>query len=104
MYGSICAGHVLNFRAKLPRTGAHLTLVLRAWAQVLLPDATSARCKGRHAAFRALAGSLKWQRIMWRCWRDHVPYNDLKYVQSLKRDNNELYSRIIAFHSAPTGE
>ena len=30
------------------------------------------RGKGRHAAFRALA--FKWQRIMWRCWHDHVPY------------------------------
>ena len=59
------------------------------------------RGKGRHAAFRALA--FKWQRIMWRCWRDRVPYDDAKYLASLKRDNNELYTRIIAFQSAQVG-
>jgi transposase len=58
------------------------------------------RGKGRHAAFRALA--FKWQRIMWRCWQDRVPYDDTKYVESLKRDNNELYARVIAFQSTPT--
>jgi hypothetical protein len=58
------------------------------------------RGKGRHAAFRALA--FKWQRIMWRCWQDRVPYDDAKYVESLKRDNNQLYARIVAFRSAPT--
>jgi hypothetical protein len=59
------------------------------------------RGKGRQAAFRALA--FKWQRIMWRCWQDRVPYDDTKYVESLKRDNNELYARVIASQSAPTG-
>jgi len=59
------------------------------------------RGKGRHAAYRALA--FKWQRIMWRCWRDRVPYDDTKYVECLKRDNNELYTRIIAFQSAQVG-
>jgi transposase len=56
------------------------------------------RGKGRQAAFRALA--FKWQRILWRCWQDRTPYDDAKYVESLKRDNNELYARIIAFQSA----
>jgi hypothetical protein len=57
--------------------------------------------KGRHAACRALA--FKWQRIMWRCWQDRALYNDMKYVESLKRDNNELYARITAFQSKPSG-
>lgn len=52
------------------------------------------RGKGRHAAFRALA--FKWQRIMWRCWQNHTPYDDTKYVESLKRDSNELYARVLA--------
>ena len=52
------------------------------------------RGKGGHAAFRALA--FKWQSIMWRCWQDRLPHDDTKYVNSLKRDNNELYTRIIA--------
>ena len=40
--------------------------------------------------------------IMWRCWQDRVPYDDSKYIESLKRDHTELYARVIAFHSAST--
>jgi len=80
---------------------ARTSLSFCVWAQCYYQMQLQ-RGKGRHAAFRALA--FKWQRIMWRCWQDHVPYNDLKYVESLKRDNNELYSRIINFQSKPTRE
>ena len=55
------------------------------------------RGKGRQAAIRALA--FKWQRIMWRCWQDHTPYDDAKYVASLKRSASDLYRRLLA---APT--
>ena len=40
---------------------------------------------------------------MWRCWQDRTPYDDAKYLASLKRDNHELHTRILAFQSAPTG-
>lgn len=59
------------------------------------------RGKCRHAAFRALA--FKWQRIMWRCWQERMPYDDAKYLTSLKRNNHELDTRILAFRSASTG-
>ena len=36
-----------------------------------------------HAALRALA--YKWIRIIFRCWKDHVQYNDQKYMESLRR-------------------
>ena len=52
------------------------------------------RGKGHHAAIRALA--FKWQRIMWRCWQDHLPYDDGKYVASLKRSASGLYARLSA--------
>ena len=52
------------------------------------------RGKGHHAAIRALA--FKWQRIMWRCWQDHLPYEDAKYVASLKRSARDLYARLSA--------
>jgi hypothetical protein len=35
---------------------------------------------------------------MWRSWQNRVPYDDTKYIESLKSDNNELYARVIAFH------
>jgi transposase len=52
------------------------------------------RGKGHHSAIRALA--FKWQRIMWRCWQDHTPYDDAKYVTSLKRSARDLYARLSA--------
>jgi transposase len=80
---------------------ARTSLPFCVWAQCYYQMQLQ-RGKGRHAAFRALA--FKWQRIMWRCWQDHMPYNDGKYVESLKRDNHELYSRIINSQPKPTGE
>lgn len=79
---------------------ARTSLPFCVWAQCYYQMQLQ-RGKGRHAAFRALA--FKWQRIMWRCWRDRVPYDDAKYVECLKRDNHELYARILAFQSAQAG-
>jgi transposase len=79
---------------------ARTSLSFCVWAQCYYQMQLD-RGKGRHAAFRALA--FKWQRIMWRCWQDHLPYDDAKYLASLRRDNHELYTRILAFRSAPTG-
>jgi transposase len=36
-----------------------------------------------HPAVRALA--FKWIRIMFRCWKDHTPYDEARYQQALKR-------------------
>jgi transposase len=78
---------------------ARTSLSFCVWAQCYYQLQLD-RGKGRHAAFRALA--FKWQRIVWRCWQDPTPYDDAKYLASLKRDNHELYTRIVAFQSAPT--
>lgn len=80
---------------------ARTSLSFCVWAQCYYQMQLQ-RGKGRHAAFRALA--FKWQRIMWRCWQDHAPYDDTKYIKSLERDNNELYTRIVAFRSSPNRE
>jgi transposase len=39
--------------------------------------------KKHHAAVRALA--YKWIRIIFRCWKNRVPYDDAKYMESLRR-------------------
>jgi transposase len=39
--------------------------------------------KRHHAAVRALA--YKWIRIIFRCWKDRVPYDEAKYMKSLRR-------------------
>ncbi len=39
--------------------------------------------KGHNTAVRALA--FKWIRILFRCWKDHVPYSELVYTRSSTR-------------------
>jgi transposase len=39
--------------------------------------------KSHHAAVRALA--YKWIRILFRCWKDRRPYDEQKYLQSVRR-------------------
>jgi transposase len=72
---------------------AQASLAFCAWAQCYLQQQIE-RGKGRHAAIRALA--FKWQRIMWRCWQNHTPYDDAEYVASLKRNGSALYARLSA--------
>lgn len=53
-----------------------------AWARAFY-ESKKAGGKGHHAALRALA--YKWIRIIFRCWKDHVQYNDKKHMELLKR-------------------
>jgi transposase len=41
-----------------------------------------------HTAVRALA--FKWQRIIWRCWQNHTPYDDARYEAVLRKRGSEL--------------
>ena len=41
-------------------------------------DQQRAKGKGHHAAIRALA--FKWLRILFRCWKDSVPYDEAQYL------------------------
>jgi transposase len=53
-----------------------------AWARAFY-ESKRAYEMGHHAAVRALA--YKWIRIIYRCWKDHVPYDEQKYMQLLKQ-------------------
>ncbi len=44
--------------------------------------------KSHHVAIRALA--FKWIRIMFRCWQNRVKYDEVKYIQALKKSNSPL--------------
>jgi transposase len=46
------------------------------------------RGKGHHAAVRGLA--FKWIRIVFRCWRDRVVYDESKYLAALAKRNSPL--------------
>lgn len=42
-----------------------------------------------HAAIRSLA--FKWQRILYRCWKDRTPYDEERYLKSLKQHHSPLW-------------
>lgn len=44
--------------------------------------------KGHHAILRSLA--FKWVRILWRCWKDNVPYDDARHLAALARRRSPL--------------
>lgn len=50
------------------------------------------RGKRHHAAVRALA--FKWQRVLFRCWKDRVPYSEQHYLDALRRRGSPLAARI----------
>lgn len=43
----------------------------------------SAKGKNFHAIIRALA--FKWIRILWKCWQEQTPYNEEKYMETLRK-------------------
>jgi transposase len=67
------------------------------WARVYYQGQREKGVK-HHAAVRALA--YKWIRIMFRCWQEQEPYNDAKYIASLKRRSSPLVSGLPPAASA----
>ena len=47
-----------------------------------------------HPAVRSLA--YKWTRILYRCWKDRVPYDEQVYLQSLKRHRSPLWLAVVS--------
>jgi transposase len=52
------------------------------------------RGKDHHAAVRALA--FKWIRIAFRCWKDAVPYDDTRYLDSLRRRGSPVIAALAS--------
>lgn len=59
------------------------------WARVYYQGHRDKGVK-HHAAVRALA--YKWIRIMFRCWQEQEPYDEAKYITSLRRRSSPLVS------------
>lgn len=53
-----------------------------SWARSFY-DQQRDRNKSHHAAVRAL--SFKWMRIVFRCWKDSVPYDETRYATTLQK-------------------
>jgi len=62
-----------------------------AWAKAYYRQQ---RAAGKHhqATLRALA--FKWIRILWRCWQDRVPYDEARYLASLRKQKSPLAARL----------
>jgi len=63
------------------------SIVSSVWARSYYQQLRS-RGKGHHAAVRALA--FKWIRVVFRCWKDGVAYDESKYLASLARRGSPL--------------
>ena len=50
------------------------------------------RGKHHHAAVRALA--YKWIRILYRCWKDRVPYDEARYLEALRKRRSPLVEHL----------
>ncbi|MGH8034155.1 MAG: IS110 family transposase [Lysobacterales bacterium] len=61
------------------------------WARALYQQ-LRARGQRHWAAIRMIA--YKWIRILFRCWKDRVPYDEQKYLKSLQRRNPRLWAAI----------
>jgi hypothetical protein len=79
----------IHFRWACPKFGrqsfhewAGHSLAKCTWAQAFYQEQIR-KGKGHHAAVRALA--FKWQRILFRCWQDHQPYDEEKYLAVLRQ-------------------
>ena len=51
--------------------------------------------KGKTPQMAKRALAYKWQRIIFRCWRDRVPYDEAKYIQRLKETGAPIYELIV---------
>ena len=61
------------------------------WARAFYESQRQAG-KAHGAAIRALA--FKWQRILWRCWQDRTPYNEIYYLTMLQKRGSKLLKLI----------
>jgi hypothetical protein len=52
------------------------------------------RRKSHQAAVRALA--CKWIRILFRCWKDHQPYEEATYLESQRRRSASIGAPLAA--------
>jgi transposase len=63
------------------------------WARAYY-DGQRAKGKSHHAAVRALA--FKWIRIIYRCWQTRTAYDEVKYLESLRKKNSPLLAYAAA--------
>ena len=63
------------------------SIMYSTWARAYYQQQRD-RGKSHHAVVRALA--CKWIRIVFRCWKDRVPYNEDAYLAALAKRRSPL--------------
>ncbi|HCN29196.1 MAG TPA: IS110 family transposase [Verrucomicrobiales bacterium] len=74
------------------------TIPRSLWAKAYYQSQIEAG-KMHHSAVRALA--YKWQRILYRCWKDKTEYDEAKYLAALRRQGSPLIARIEVLQAQP---
>lgn len=74
----------------LPGAGESVTKSF--WAKAFYQQ-QKAKGKNHHTILRSLA--YKWIRILWRCWQDHKPYDEAKYLLALKAKGSPLVEQFV---------
>jgi hypothetical protein len=41
----------------------------------------------------------KWIRIIFRCWKNHEIYDEMKYIKTLKRHGSDLFADLVKHFS-----
>lgn len=67
------------------------SLATSVWARAYY-QLQRTRGKSHQAAVRSLA--FKWTRILFRCWKDSVPYDEARYIDALRRRRSHLIDLI----------
>jgi hypothetical protein len=62
------------------------------WAKAYY-ESQRANGKSHAKAVRALA--YKWIRIIWRCWQSRTAYDEVKYLESLRKRNSPLLGGVL---------
>lgn len=69
------------------------SIMYSVWARAYYDQQRAHGCR-HHAAIRSLA--FKWIRILFRCWKNREEYNEVKYLQALKKNGSDLLNYIGA--------
>ncbi len=72
---------------------AGLTITKSQWAGAYYK---MLRAKGKSSQMARRALAYKWQRIIYRCWQDRVPYDEARYIERLKATNSPLIALMKA--------
>lgn len=76
---------------------ARISVRFCSWAREFYQSRTE-KGWGQFRIYRALA--FKWIRILWRCWKDNVRYDEAKYLAGLQKRGVQLYASLYAVPAA----